>query len=222
MRFFSYYSRMPNSDAEPYIEAITRKNKDLRSLNSEFIQVASLLQLTARDLETIEKVYAIMDDQFLSSYGSIQAYLLYWALLCLKYKHPIRFNKILNGEVSTDERNYGVYFARDSEKTGLSTPLKIIANPSTLNEITFTLMCDSNTNYLNVGNIIEVHLSPFSTEDATVTGSNLSISISKRSSLSGILFAHDLLRWDEIKNLTPGEFLLKQLEMFDFIREPPK
>ena len=48
------------------------------------------------------------------------------------------------------------------------------------------------------------------------------IHITSQTSVAGFLFYPDFVYWHEIKNLTPGQYLLKQLEMFDFIQEPVK
>ena len=45
--------------------------------------------------------------------------------------------------------------------------------------------------------------------------------LKEEESLSDLLFLPDLKRWDEIKNLTPAQFLLQQMEMFNFIPEIP-
>ena len=33
-----------------------------------------------------------------------------------------------------------------------------------------------------------------------------------------ILFFYDLKKWDQIKDLTPAQYLMQQLEMFDFFQ----
>ena len=52
-----------------------------------------------------------------------------------------------------------------------------------------------------------------------MVGDRYKLLIDENATFSQLLFIPDLKRWDEIKHLTPGEFLLQQMEMYNFIPE---
>lgn len=224
MRFFSYYSRLPEASTTAMIGRLidSTKNIDEKELIKEdLLSIAPKFQLSPRDIETIGKVYQLMMNNFLSSYKNRQAYLLYWTLLCWKYKKPSSFANLSKGSVS--ELLHDFLFSNNRQKNlCVRTALEIVQQNKPLKSYEFSrLSIDSTSidsrriihkiepdNGVNRIKIVWKHgeYSSFSDTD-----------FSKDLSLSGILFTEDLLHWDKIKDLTPGQFLFRQMEMFNFL-----
>lgn len=220
MRFFSYYSRMPDADIATMIQRMWEEGSRKQSLVETFAMVAEDLALSARDVETVGKVFKIMEQEFLSKYASLMAYKLYWILLCYKYKRPLAFDSKMKGGWSEEERQQGAFSGVLREQYGIENALKIIAGKYKLEETEW--------NYIHADQKIEKILGRFFRIDKMYSGQliklhgeRMSLIIEAGGSLSGLLFLPDLERWDEIKNLTPAQFLLQQMEMFNFIPEIP-
>lgn len=218
MRFFSYYSRMPKMQ----IAVMVHKMIDRAGIRSEyvdedtFVSVAKKLGLTARDFETVERVYQIMLDTFLRQYNNKQAFSLYWLLLCKKYKQPIEFQEILNGKS-------GVHFLPGTSEQAFIKGVreKLIENRPmrTLIFVKWNDMQAARESGLVVG------ISKTNDEISVIAKAeqnafcSYTILLHNEASMSGLLFEPDLERWEEIKHLTPGEFLAQQMEMYNFIPE---
>lgn len=232
MRFFSYYSRMPEANIEVLLQESLKEVTEIQSyqeLIPELASIANVMSLNARDLETVSKVFQIMIDTFLRTYHCSMAYKLYWTLLCSKYKNPSEFNNQMNGIFDESiPKGVAAVLGKSSSKFNLTVPLKKIHDNKPLNNQRFDIFGDGknidSTKWAIVGvqKESENRISLFVTTQPEVASFATKISVRPTETVSGILFFPDLLKWDEIKTLTPGQFLLKQLEMFDFIREPSK
>lgn len=229
MRFFSYYSRMQEADTMKILKGIAGhidKISDIEKLTCKMQGISKALSLTARDLETIGKVYGLMLKVFLSEYECDAAYLLYWTLLCVKYKWPLEYNEQMQGKGTSEQKNYGAFFGKGNCAEDLRRPLKSIFDTKPLKEIIL--------NRINRANDFEGGGITINTIEKAQNGGlrikgwpgldrsgfrTTFCDLKKEESLSDLLFLPDLKRWDEIKDLTPAQFLLQQMEMFNFIPE---
>ncbi len=218
MRFFSYYSRMPEMETKYLVHKMFETVGVELEYDAKDVltAIAEKLMLTARDFETIGKVYQIMLDAFLRQYKNQQAYILYWILVCMKYKKPIAFQELLS------VRN------RDNELAPILTNVCIVgAGEKVLQNYPMKDLhfyrgnrreSDQEAEFQIVG--FKEKAGPFLIELKKKYGyAPYMMGIDEEISLSGLLFFPDILRWEEIKDLTPGEFLLQQMEMYNFIPE---
>lgn len=226
MRFFSYYSRMPEASADAMIGKLidSTNNIDEKELIKEDLcSVVSKFQLSPRDIETIGKVYQLMMDNFLSSYKNRQAYLLYWTLLCWKYKYPTSFASLSKGSV---EKLLHEFLRSDNKQKDMCVraALEIAQKNKPFKSCVFSKLSIDSTS-IESGRIIYKIKPDDGVNKIDIVWKNgeyFTISdtyFSKDLSLSGILFTEDLLHWDEIKDLTPGQFLFQRMEMFNFLPE---
>lgn len=227
MRFFSYYSRLPDINIR---KMVLQSIGDIKAVTdytliNKFEEVSSDFLLSARDIETIGKVYAIMMKAFLKDYNDLQAYFLYWILLCEKYKYPLTF--------AYDLCNRGY------RKDGITTSLEKYKDPyikniyhliETNQKLEDILWEGWEGDHLlphiktKIGSVGRVKLDENSygikiTNDSFPGNCVTRIDIDTNVSMSGLLFARDLLRWETICHLTPAQFLVQQIEMFDFFPE---
>ena len=229
MRFFSYYSRMPEANIEVLLQESLKETTEIQSyqgLIPELASIANTMSLSARDLETVSKVFQIMIDTFLRTYHCSMAYKLYWTLLCSKYKNPSEFNNQMNGIFDESiPKGVAAVLGKSSSKFNLTVPLKKIHDNKPLDNQRFDIFEDGknidSTKWAIVGVQKESadRISLFVTNQPEVANFPTKFSVRPTETVSGILFFPDLLKWDEIKTLTPGQFLLQQMEMFNFLPE---
>ena len=218
MRFFSYYTRMPEANVETIIE--NQVSSRAKESYKEILRISNMLHLTARDVETVSKAYSILIDLRLKKYNNSVAYALYWILLATKYKQPEYFADVmLNGAqfrytdpiTPLDDRAYeshtplqGAMIALHKNRRLADEELKYFygEKASSLQEL-----CIED---------IQIHNESltFSARRQNEFGQ---VEMEKGASLSGFLFYDDIKRWEEIKHLSPGQFLHQQVELFDFI-----
>lgn len=234
MRFFSYYSRMPNADLSKLVDEMILKlvvsppdaGISRTTLKNDFVAIVQYLSLSARDLETVCKVYLLMQDIFISRYRSHQANILYWLLLCTKYKSPIYFSNILSGKSSNDNLGplqsgvWNLTFINDAiECILLNRPLKDLDFRAT-SYTTHLFNSKAKIIGLNRSNPRSIKLEPAASPHTGGAENCFTFDFNEASSLSGFIYLEDLSHWDDIKNSTAGEFLLKKMEMFNFIHSP--
>ena len=227
MRFFSYYSRMPEADINNLLNkqmADVEIAKRYPSLIDEMAEIAKLMRLSVRDVETIGKVYNIMIDTFLKAYKATAAFRLYWALLCAKYKMPIDFDCYMKGIHDKAEDPTDVLLAiKNDKRLNLTEPLKKAVQDKPIKSIWFGQFNEGDTINFQTWNVVDVVIEN-ENKVCLITGSNGTVEINgydmiETQNLSGLLFLPDLKRWNEIKDLTPAQFLLQQMEMFNFIQQ---
>lgn len=229
MRFFSYYSRLPDADIEFLLQSSMSDIREIQSFDGiehDLSIIAKAMNFNARDLETVSKVYRIMIDTFLREYHCSVAYKLYWTLLCAKYKNPSEFHNEMNG-IFDDATSKGVMFlGKYSSKVNLTVPLKILRDNKPLESQHYNIFKDGeridSAKWIIVGAKItgddSIAMSVTSeTWGNPISAFTTSIEVTPRETISGLLYFPDLFRWDEIKTLTPGQFLLQQMEMFNFL-----
>lgn len=218
MRFFSYYSRMPEADVEAIIARMNLASEVIPNSARVLSMIAREVGLNARDVETVGKVYALMENELLKYYKSSVAHKLYWLLLCFKYKRPIDFDRRMKGEWSNEERNMGPFIGKKSKNYGLQKSLEKLMYSAAMKAMNFDYTIGDFQNGHTIGKVCRVDCE----KDIITVHADLTIeNFDEAGALSGFLFRPDLKRWDEIKDLTPAQFLLQQMEMFNFIPEIP-
>lgn len=229
MRFFSYYSRMPEANIEVLLQESLKEATEIQSyqeLIPELASIANVMSLSARDLETVSKVFQIMIDTFLRTYHCSMAYKLYWTLLCSKYKNPSEFNNQMNGLFDESIPKGGAaVLGKISSKFNLTVPLKKIRDNKPLETLYFDTFAEGTTIDSSKWTIVGVkaesqhRINLFVTTQPQENAMQSRTFITPTETIGGLLFFPDLLRWDDIKTLTPGQFLLQQMEMFNFLPE---
>lgn len=225
MRFFSYYSRLPDINIRKMVLQSIGDIKTVTdyTLIDKFEEVSSNFLLSARDIETIGKVYAIMMKAFLKDYNDLQAYFLYWILLCEKYKYPLTFAyDLCNRGYRKDEITT---FLGRYQDPYIKNIYHLILTDQKLKDILWEgWEGDHPLPHIKtkIGFVGRVKLDEHSygleiTNDGFPGNCVTRIDIDTNVSMSGLLFARDLLRWEAIRNLTPAQFLLQQIEMFNFL-----
>ena len=232
MRFFSYYSRLPEADLRTLISSELKDYyplKDPQKLFYHFSNISKEMNLSPRDIETVVKVYKIMLSTFLNQYLNINAHILYWCLLCQKYKSPLLFDKQMKATLSDEEIDAFLNSCHATQST-LGSIFKIISENEPIKNISLNKILDEKSN-----NYTKVYLKNVLFDDPSLVNEpdgiilqvsfaptdvhSLNVFMSKSDSLADFLFYPDLLHWKEIRRLTPGQFLLKQLEMFNFMHK---
>lgn len=247
MRFFSYYTHLPEAKMQFVIENIVNsinfKIHDARTdfgqglsdeygnpypnsvkmLQKDMLQISNALALSVRDLETIGKVYEIMHESFLKEYQNRCAYLLYWFLLCAKYKQPLRFDEWINDKDS--EIAFPVLPEQENRLPAiLHDQIEMLCNQDPISSVLFCIRQLSD-DPLEDGAKIIVETSNTSEDGEDVAYVNYDyeeniidyIPLEKRGDLSGVLFVPDLLNWKKIKNLTLKQYYSQKMEMFNFL-----
>lgn len=225
MRFFSYYSRMPEADIFNFLKGKLNDveiAKRYPPLTQELAEIAKLMGLSVRDIETIGKVYRIMIDTFLKEYKAVEAFRLYWTLLCAKYKMPIDFDRYMRGTHENSKDTTDILWAvKKAKSLNLSEPLKKAVTEKTIKEIWFGLFDEGNAIGAQTWNVINVKVENQNKIHLVVGGlrsiERFGYEMTETQNLSGLLFLPDLKHWNEIKDLTPAQFLLQQMEMFNFL-----
>lgn len=229
MRFFSYYSRLPDADIERLLQSSMSDLQEIQSfdgLEHDLSIIAKAMNFNARDIETVSKVYRIMIDTFLREYHCSVAYKLYWTLLCAKYKNPSEFHNEMNGLFDETTSKGVIFLGRSSSKVNLTVPLKILRDNKPLESQHYNIFKDGaridSAKWTIVGTKVigDDSIAIFVTDESLgspMSAFAKSISVAPNETISGLLYLPDLFRWDEIKTLTPGQFLLQQMEMYTFL-----
>lgn len=246
MRFFSYYTHLPEAKKQFVIEKIVSPlnleihdnytdlgqpmydksrhvyTDSILALKKDMLQISDALELSVRDLETISKVYELMQNVFLNKYQNRCAYLLYWFLLCSKYKHPIQFNEWIGN------REPGIDFPVSSEQANLLPPIlhnqmEMLCNNDPIESVMFCIREFPDTTF-ETGDKVTVKFVDDDKERIVCVDYDVGVyspfnlrPLENRGDLSGVLFVFDLQNWEKIKKLTLKEYYAQKLEMFNFL-----
>ncbi len=241
MRFFSYYSRMPVMKSEKIIKKIVKseflkvldgastsksKRKYFNSFIDSMVEISNALHLSARDLETVGRVYVLMGNLFLAAYRNNLAYLLYWFLLCAKYKNPILFDEWIEDHKNRTQYPVSEQSMREIPEQ-IAAAIKKMNDPLSIGNLNFLIREDSffDTKRTAERKLIEVELKngKFQIIGAPNASEYVRIeyTVGQNGDLSRVLFYQDLLKWNKITGFTLKEYFASQLEMFNFIPEIP-
>lgn len=226
-KFFDYISKLPRANIESYIaylKAIKKPNRSrlesimemqqfMIDVTYPFFIFAKSMNLSLRDINVIYSNFLIFENLELKNSDNAYAYILYIFLISLKYKSIEDYNKIfLDGEISIIMQKYF-----DENDVIISNWLNYISELNFLEKISRNNYCnmsyDNNSKFFVTSvNNDEV----FYKKDLRKNSHLGSFQISEVCSLSGILFYDDLMKWDEIKDITLGQYIQQKLEFFNF------
>ncbi|WP_158097601.1 P-loop NTPase fold protein [Gemmiger sp. An194] len=217
IRFFDYYGKLIEPDMAEFIRQEIGAIPHIEGRIDDFAQTARKLDLSLRDLKMILRVFIQMEKYFLHEYKSGIAHSLYFKLVCVKYKFPSQLKDFLKGKANNPPL-VGMLFPPTMEVLALSEPLEstnkkmVCSNKGT---VTWTI---EKANWKMDMVVDAAHkiscvlINPYRPNQRTPKD------ISKTSNINGLLFYPDLKKWDQIKDLTPAQYLMQQLEMFDFFQ----
>lgn len=237
-RFFDYLVKMPSQDVKAFIEELLIKadtksifdklyDKERRTTSRtvfiEFVyDLSEKASLSLRDLTTIFETFHLMIDSFLNQYHSVEAMKLYFLILLIKYKYIDLFRGLFSTKRITEEA--GAYFKRHLgfalDNTLLSELMKIY-DSDVIASRAFMVSGASGEN-LGGGTII----SSVSGDSNNMTiawnlrndnaNNTHSVIYRQECCFDGLLYNADIIKWDQIKNLTLAQYFHQQLEMFNF------
>ncbi len=248
-RFFDYIAKMPASDIVPYIKNTIKEIYNIPNLQTysykdknticEFredianfiLDIYYSFDLSLRELDTIIQSYKIMLDNFLGKYKMVGAHIIYLFYLTLKYKEPEFFDKLVVN-CSADLFKLLNEYPKIKELTEYNNNIWLNNSLGHLYPTKHLKDIDMYCGYDDKGE------SPYSVKVFIVGLSDDSMKVRFRSGERGfgtwntdkiyitetdcvgrILFYPDLKNWENIKNYTWREYLHKQLEMYNFMKE---
>ena len=209
-----------------------------------FVALSQSFSLSLRDVSTIIKTYLMVMDSFLFDYKYSQFHLLYLFLLTLKYKDGLLYSDFLlqrqndrykkNGENCLAKVKHYLPELTSVERNVLEDQLLHLSNGTELSKMIFGV-------YPNPIEVIDrkSHVTFFQVETASKEvdkRGNPVILITPRFKdsstnkmfignpeyidstdvLSDIIEGNDLVFWNDIKNISLGQYYYQQLEMFNF------
>ena len=238
-RFFDYITKMPIPDLQKYFMYVIEEKKLINSnlstysidskYNNEnilnlFVDISVNMRLSLREVNTIYCNYLLLEKIELQDINSMEAYLLYWFLLILKYKYIDEYNNIfLKNDVSFTKHT----FINDMIKekyTFIQEALEQITSNQKIENLEYRLF-----NWID--NNPRIKISKFERTDGGIVYSKIENHISQQkhaysfhtnSNLSFCLFQNDLKKWDKIKSKYINSYIEEKLECFDFSFESQK
>ena len=226
-RFFDYITRMPRTDVDIYIDNVmegiqlfdTFESTDMEIFKNFFMDVCDRFLLNLRDIDTVISSYKIMLDAFLRKYSHLEAHSMYLFYLVLKYKDVEEFNNLfLKGGIPSriTQMQFDDFPCIEEALNSFD---------SLIEDLDYVIISayepDGVTSYSgNLMNIKEVKEDKMYLKDME-TGENVSctLEITDDVKLNDFLFAPDIAKWEDIKYIKYGEYIHRQLEMFDFVYE---
>lgn len=207
-RFFDYITQMVPPNTKKYIEQEFSGPEDFQRFT---IDLAELLKLTLRDIQTIAQNYKIMCDVFLNKYTAWQVHGVYLFFLVLKYKRSdlyydffLNKNMILNKEPLFNFANNTYRFIMELAN--------LFTDSCPLEDVTWNLV---NANQENVvvqsieANVVKFYVGTKN----SMMGTNVSL---EKVNCNNIFFGPDFAQWEDIKGMTFLSYIHRQLEMFNF------
>lgn len=224
-RFFDYIARMPKPDIKAYIhnsfEGVELfddcKSSDKDKFINFYYELCMRFDLSLRDIDTIICSYRIMLDSFLKEYILVEAHGFYLFYLILKYKDVLTFNNIfLKNNVPEELRRL--------EFAGFSNIKESLRNVTrTIDNLEYKIISEyykdgmqlQTGEYLKVAGVQEDKL--YVKRRGSSSQLQQYAGVTDDMNLNGILFAPDIKKWEEIKNMQYGHYIHQQLEMFNFV-----
>lgn len=215
IRFFDYYGKLLQPALKEFIRQEIGNVSRLNNMADRIAQAASQLEMSLRDIKTVLRVFLQMENCFLNDYKNNGAQLLYFKLVCLKYKFPNRLKAILCGDV--DSAPIANLFST-AQKTifKLNEPICSVNKKELYNEEGHLIgtIHDFEPKVMNLRGekTFGVYCSYTGFEKLSLR------EVYEADSINEMIFQPDLKKWDQIKDLTPAQYLMQQLEMFDFFQ----
>ena len=220
-KVFDYIAILPQQSKAGYITRILNSWNDQvltksKELVEHIVQTLDRPTCSLRMINTILQAYHIMWQLFLRDYQNQQAYCLYFSCLCLKYQNVNLYKLLtLSAEIDSSQKdairdlgnrhetiknlllNYKVRIGSDRKAVYTETEKKS-------GQVYTNISVHSNSH--NSLDITEIGYPSITTQNA----------FSTRESFHMLLYFNDLLHYEEIKHLTYGQYIHRQLEMFNF------
>ena len=220
IRFFDYYGKLLQPDMAEFIRQEIGELENLENCIDDFAQTAKRLELSLRDIKTILRVFFQMEKCFLYEYKSKIAHLLYFKLVCVKYKFPNQLKDLLLGKEKDAPLPIRGMLPR--------TTLTAFELAESLESANAKMLCDAGGK--ETWGIEKMNEKTHIERDDDLFEFNCLFKnpgwqyqtfvdkVRESDSINNFLFYPDLKKWDQIKNLTPAQYLMQQLEMFDFFQ----
>lgn len=219
IRFFDYYGRLATPDVFTFVQHILEADAP----NTNFyippkflpkaISTIKEFNLSLRDIKTVLRVYIQMNVCFLYQYKAQYAHELYFSMLCIKYKRPGDYASLISSKNPTSGL-WRLFHDRVQD---------FFKNGDVLDHVKKDVI-DRNGNVLH--RVCEMDYRDCGSrkkEEFTILYERnptelVMYTLDETDSIDNFLFYPDLKKWDQIKDLTPAQYLMQQLEMFDFFQ----
>lgn len=238
LRFFDYKGTLPKPKMELFLDTylddiIPTTNlyagDDFKKfLNIYICDLQISFSLSLREVVSVLSSYKILNSTFLKKYCDVTAHEIYLFLLVMKYKRPHEFRRLLEGNMTfrqiENEYSENVLIGSNAAEP-TSRRIKFFSNRMQIKDISFEIY-----NFVKFSKTSEKRFLRFiasynenkesELHYLLIPGKNNEpggYEFRREESLSQILYFNDLLKWDEIKDLTICQYYFRQLEMFDFV-----
>lgn len=224
LRFFSYYSKMPQPNPIGYL--INKQNEKNKTVVNYLATMGEIFDFSLRDIDTLLKSSEILEETLLKRYSSPVAHWLYIFFLTMKYKRPDLFEEILN----PDEKRSNSTFSKETRKY-LEKIKKVNLSFSKIDSLFLSnhrikeggLFATKNNGFRMQGIIERIEEGD---EKSTIIvhmknegrfSRYFRIYEKDEPNLEGMLFYPDFKKWEEIKEMTFGQYIRSNLEFYDFV-----
>ena len=219
-KVFDYIAILPQQSKAAYITRILdswndRVLTESKELIDHIIQTMDRPTCSLRTVNTILQAYRIMWQLFLRDYHNQQAYCLYFSCLYLKYQNLGLYN-LLSFTTNIDHdrkdairdiciRHETVTNLLQNYRTPIESDMKALYTENEkMGHVYTSINVSCNSNHL-------LDITRIGTPSTTIRNA-----FSTRESFHMLLFFNDLLHYESIKHLTYGQYIHRQLEMFNF------
>lgn len=216
IRFFDYYGKLLQPDMSEFIRQEIGGLENLEECINDFAQTSKSLELSLRDIKTILRVFLQMEQCFLLEYKSKKAHSLYFKLVCIKYKFPNQLASLLKGK--TNAPLTGLFSTELLRHFRVDAPISD-TNSKHVNDHPYDgifTVEEFNVPITDRREDGKFHFYCRST--GTMARRGQVYELTENDNISDFVFYPDLKKWDQIKDLTPAQYLMQQLEMFDFFQ----
>ena len=219
-KVFDYIAILPQHSKVAYITTILDSWDEpaltgCPELVRHIINTMNRPTCSLRTINTVLQAFHIMWNTFLREYHNLQAYCLYFSCLYLKYQNIGLYNLLsFPTEIDSgrEEAIKEICIGPDTVITLLRAHNKNIGEDLTIRT------------YISIGEsvilpITSTRPNPDHTLDLIASdpfGSTYRETLPLHASFNPLLYANDLLHFKDIKDLTYGQYIHRQLEMFNF------
>ena len=230
-RFFNYLTILPHGKVSSVKQSVLLiKNMGLQRVYDGFddnllytlIQITEMYNLSLREVKTVISAFSVLMDTVLAQYYEYpNAIILYFYFLCMKYKYPVLLS---DGVFKKGSEEIGKFVTHNripfrlADQSEYDDVIRVIGWNHKIGESSHVIFQDNR--------VVVINYTPYNMEKIITIKSNEiilknwgSINANEHTSVSMLLYFPDLNRYEEIKDYTVLEFVFRQLEMCDFIRE---
>lgn len=220
-KVFDYFTFLPAPSDNKYIlQCIQSIDPEIKRMAPDFVEFAVQTiranNCTLRFIDTFIASFRVAWHSFVQKYDNSYAYILYFYALFLKYRYPKLF-LLTTQHLPLSEED--------------KTNLKMISFPNAIVES----YADNCTNTIGIApksfhsraDSFEINKFYLNENGKIIFGkpnvARVSQDLTPDDSINYILYSPDIMRYEEIKNLTYGQFIHRQLEMYNpFPSEKPE